>query len=159
MTQTIDLLLALAREGQAPVAERTALLPMVEKAVALASQRFPASPMAVIVAAPVRRLTATVAPALAQLVLNNLVGNAFQHAAQSQLTISADGDALIIADTGPGLTSGAEAFAPFVRGEDSGGSGLGLAIVQRLCAEAGIGLAWRSSAGDGTEFRLTFPQG
>jgi signal transduction histidine kinase len=158
MTQTLDLLLALAREGAGPAADRTPLLPLIEKAVAMASQRFPASPIDVTIATSAE-LTAHVSPTLAQLVLNNLIGNAFQHAAGSRLTIRGEQHVLVIADDGPGLGLDTEAFAPFARGTDSGGSGLGLAIVRRLCSEAGIALEWSSSADAGTQFRLTFPPG
>jgi signal transduction histidine kinase len=154
MTETIDLLLALARESNAPLAGRTSLLPLIEKAIATSSQRFPASPIDVSVA-PSAELTALVSPTLAQLVFNNLIGNAFQHASPSRLDIRGEQNVLVIADSGPGLGSGDAAFAPFSRGNDSEGSGLGLAIVRRLCSSAGIGLEWSSSAG-GTRFRLTF---
>jgi signal transduction histidine kinase len=154
MTETIDLLLALARESNAPLAGRTSLLPLIEKAIATSSQRFPASPIDVSVA-PSAELTALVSPTLAQLVLNNLIGNAFQHASPSRLDIRGEQNVLVIADSGPGLDSGHAAFAPFSRGNDSEGSGLGLAIVRRLCSSASIGLEWSSSAG-GTRFRLTF---
>lgn len=158
MTQTIDLLLALAREGQSPTVERTVLLPLVEKAIAMASHRFQSSPIDVVVTPAVGPMTVMVSPSLTQLVLNNLIANAFQHAAASRLTISAEGNVLVISDGGPGMAPGDAAFSPFVRGEDSAGSGLGLAIVQRLCAEAGVGLAWRTAPAAGTEFRLTFQQ-
>ena len=158
MSQTLDLLLALAREGSGPVADRTPLLPLIEKAIAMASQRFTASPILVSIA-PSAELTVHVSPTLAQLVLGNLIGNAFQHAAQSRVTIHGEQNILIIADSGPGLGLDTEAFAPFARGPDSDGSGLGLAIVRRLCSEAGIGLEWSSSAGAGTQFRLTFAPG
>ena len=154
MTETIDLLLALARESNTPLAGRTSLLPLIEKAIATSSQRFPASPIDVFVA-PSAELTALVSPTLAQLILNNLIGNAFQHASPSRLDIGGEQNVLVIADSGPGLGSGDAAFAPFSRGNDSEGSGLGLAIVRRLCSSADIGLEWSSSVG-GTRFRLTF---
>lgn len=157
MAQALDLLLALAREGRTgtrpPV--RVPLLPLIEKAVASASIRFPASPVAVEVA-----IAATACPAvdatLLQLVLNNLVGNAFQHAAGSALSITGDAAGLTIADSGPGLAGIADPFAPFTRQPHSSGSGLGLAIVRRLCDAAGIGLDVGSADGGGTCFRLAF---
>lgn len=161
MAQALDLLLALAREGRAMPrpAEPVALLPLVEKAVASAATRFPHSPVTVQLDVPAAT-SVSVEPALLQLVLNNLVGNAFQHAAGSNLHLSGDADSLVIADDGPGLSGVADPFAPFAKQLQSSGSGLGLAIVRRLCEAAGIGLGWRNAeAGNGAHFRLDFPAG
>lgn len=161
MAQALDLLLALAREGRAPArpAEPVALLPLIEKAVASAALRFPDSPVTVRIEVPAA-FRVGVEPALLQLVLNNLVGNAFQHAAGSTLSLSAEAAGLVIADDGPGFSGVADPFAPFGKHSQSSGSGLGLAIVRRLCEAAGIGLDWRDAgAGRGAQFRLDFPAG
>lgn len=158
MAQALDLLLALAREGWSGTgtAVPVPLLPLVEKAIASASIRFPASPVAVRV--DVAAACPVVDATLLQLVLNNLVGNAFQHAAGSELAITGDTSGLTIADSGPGLAGIADPFAPFARNALSSGSGLGLAIVRRLCDAAGIRLDCRSAEdGHGTCFRLAFP--
>jgi signal transduction histidine kinase len=156
MAQALDLLLALAREGRAGAGDPVPLLPLIEKAIASASIRFPDSPVAVrvtVAAAAHVPVDAT----LLQLVLNNLIGNAFQHAAGSELVISGDAAGLTIADSGPGLAGIADPFAPFARQAGSSGSGLGLAIVRRLCAAAGITLdSGSGDAGQGTCFRLVF---
>lgn len=159
MAQALDLLLALARENQAGASASrmpVALLPAVEKAIVSASVRFPASPIRVTVdvdASAVVRVDAT----LLQLVLNNLVGNAFQHASSGELLVGGDGTRLIIADTGPGIGDVADPFAPFDKHPQSVGSGLGLAIVRRLCDAADIALSWPSKpSGPGTQFSLDF---
>jgi len=156
MTQTLDLLLALAREGDALPVESVTLRPVVEKAIAAAAVRFPANRLAVAndVAGDA---TIIVEPTSLQLVLNNLIGNAFQHAAASNLHIGFSGNCLTICDDGPGLGTATDAFAPFVKGEASEGSGLGLDIVRRLCAAAGIDLTSGAGAdGKGACFTLKF---
>ena len=159
MAQALDLLLALARENQAGARTSrlpVALLPAVEKAIASASVRFPASPIRVMVDI-IATVAVTVDATLLQLVLNNLVGNAFQHASGGELLVSGDSARLLIADTGPGFRDVADPFAPFDKQPQSAGSGLGLAIVRRLCDAAGIGLSWRSNpSGPGTQFSLDF---
>ena len=101
--------------------------------------------------------TIIVEPTSLQLVLNNLIGNAFQHAAAAHLHVAFGGHQLTICDDGPGLGVAADAFAPFVKGAVSVGCGLGLDIVRRLCAAAGIGLTSGAGAGGrGTCFTLKF---
>ena len=156
MTQTLDLLLALAREGDALPVESITLRPVVEKAIATAAVRFPASRLAVSndVAGDA---TIIVEPTSLQLVLNNLIGNAFQHAAAANLRIGFSGNCLTIGDDGPGLGTATDAFAPFIKGEASEGSGLGLDIVRRLCAAAGIELTSGAGPdGRGACFTLKF---
>lgn len=156
MTQTLDLLLALAREGDALPVESITLRPVVDKAIAAAAVRFPASRLAVSndVAGDA---TIIVEPTSLQLILNNLIGNAFQHAAAANLHIGFGGNRLTIRDDGPGLGTATDAFAPFVKGEASEGSGLGLDIVRRLCAAAGIELTSGAGPnGRGACFTLKF---
>lgn len=156
MTQTLDLLLALAREGDALPVESIKLRPVVEKAIAAAAVRFPANRLAVSndVAGDA---TIIVEPTSLQLVLNNLIGNAFQHAAAANLHVGFSGNRLTIGDDGPGLGTATDAFALFVKGEASVGSGLGLDIVRRLCAAAGIDLtSGAGSNGRGACFTLKF---
>ncbi|WP_439569346.1 sensor histidine kinase [Sphingopyxis sp.] len=156
MTQTLDLLLALAREGDALPAQPVALRPMVEKAIAAAAVRFPASRLAIAneIADDAHVLAE---PTSLQLVLNNLIGNAFQHAAAAHLRIDFSADRLTLCDDGPGLGTVSDPFAPFVKGAASGGSGLGLDIARRLCAATGVALTGGAGAeGRGTCFTLKF---
>lgn len=156
MTQTLDLLLALAREGDALPVESIQLRPVVEKAIAAAAVRFPSGRLAVSndVAGDA---TIIAEPTSLQLVLNNLIGNAFQHAAAANLHIVFSGNRLTIGDDGPGLGTATDAFAPFVKGEASEGSGLGLDIVRRLCAAAGMDLtSGAGPTGRGACFTLKF---
>jgi signal transduction histidine kinase len=140
MTQTLDLLLALAREGQRPAVAAVPLRPLLEKAVADAAARWPARGVNVSITVPDAACVRAHAPLL-QILFNNLVGNSFQHAPGSCLRIAGDGNSLTLADSG-GHNHGSE------------GSGFGLEIVTRLCAGAGIGL--EALPGPGTGYRLDF---
>lgn len=156
MTQTLDLLLALAREGDALPVEHVQLRPVVEKAIAAAAVRYPASGITV-TNAVAADAAVIVQPTSLQLVLNNLIGNAFQHAATANLQIMFSGGELTIVDDGPGLGATTDAFAAFAKGDASAGSGLGLDIVRRLCAAAAIGLRSNASSdGRGARFTLNF---
>jgi signal transduction histidine kinase len=159
MAQALDLLMALARENQAGASTSrlpVTLLPAVEKAIVSASVRFPASPVRVTVDVAATAMV-PIDATLLQLVLNNLVGNVFQHASCGELLVCGDSARLLIADTGPGFCDVADPFAPFDKRPQSAGSGLGLAIVRRLCDAAGIALSWRSNPGEpGTQFSLEF---
>ena len=149
MVQALDLLLALAREGGPLLQGPVLLRPLVEKALASAATRFPDRDMKTVVKVPAE--AAVLAPETAlQLVINNLIGNAFQHAPGSTLRVIGDRRRLLIADDGPGISR-----RNTTRGAP--GSGLGLSIVKRLCKAADIGLSSkRTEAGAGTRFYLRF---
>lgn len=156
MAQALDLLLALAREGEQRERVTAQVLPLVQKAIASAAIRFPGNAMQVKVSITVGAV-APVDAVLLQLVLNNLIGNSFQHAVGSELRVTGDGTRLVIVDTGPGMAAVADPFAPFGDRTQSTGSGLGLPIVRRLCDVAGIGIEQRDAVeGRGTSFQLDF---
>ena len=156
MTLALDQLLALARESNGVVKELVALRPIIDKAVSWAKVRYPNSLIAV--STKVGNDAAVfVHPTSLQLVLNNLVGNCFQHVGTGQLVVDFEGGCLSISDDGPGFETDADPFAPFAKGNASVGSGLGLDISRRLCDAAGIGLtAGGSKGGRGAHFRLEF---
>lgn len=156
MTLALDQLLALARENKGVVRERVALRPMIDKAVAWAKVRYSDSLIAVSNKVD-SGVAAFVHPTSLQLVLNNLIGNCFQHVGSGQLVIDFDERALSISDDGPGFETSENPFVPFAKGNASSGSGLGLDISRRLCDAAGIGLTvGETTGGRGTSFRLAF---
>lgn len=159
MALALDQLLALARESNGVVREVVALLPMIEKAVSWAKARYPDS--AIVVSTKIDHdVVACVHPTSLQLILNNLIGNCFQHVQNGQLTIEFENDCLSLSDDGPGIGIDGDPFAPHIKGKSSSGSGLGLDITRRLCEAAGIGLsASRAQTGQGAHFRLTFGDG
>jgi signal transduction histidine kinase len=158
MERTIDLLLELAREESVQSRpEQVTLLPLIETAVLDASERFGGGDRNVVIAVP-ETATVHASPTGVALILANLICNAFQHASLGQLSIAMTGDALSVADSGPGIAPDmAEAVAePFVKGADSAGHGLGLSIVKRLCDRDGIAFAVEVTPGGGTLVRLGF---
>ena len=156
MALALDQLLALARENEGVLKESVALQPMIDKAVSWSKTRYPGS--AIRVSSNVDSdAVVLVHPTSLQLVLNNLIGNCFQHVGTGQLALGFESGCLSISDDGPGFETGSAPFVPFAKGNSSSGSGLGLDISRRLCDAAGIGLtAGRNSGGRGTNFRLEF---
>jgi signal transduction histidine kinase len=156
MALALDQLLALARENEGVLKEQVLLQPMIEKAVSWAKIRYPGNRIAIST-----KVDAGIAvfthPTSLQLVLNNLIGNCFQHVGTGHLVIEFEDGCLSIADDGPGVEDKTDAFTPFTKGNTSSGSGLGLDISRRLCHAAGIGLTAGRNKGDrGTKFRLEF---
>lgn len=159
MTLALDQLLSLARESNGIRKERALLRPLVEKAISWARIRYPDSR----IAAEMRidgDPEVMVHPVSLQLVLNNLIGNCFQHVGEGRLMIGFESGCLLISDDGPGLGPGSTTIAPFQKGISSSGSGLGLDICQRLCEAMGIDLDVSSGKGEdrGTHFRLALPR-
>lgn len=156
MTLALDQLLALARESEGVLKESALLRPMIDKAVAWAKVRYPNSLIAVSTNVDIGAAV-FVHPTSLQLVLNNLVGNCFQHVGTGKLAVDFESGCLSISDDGPGFETDADPFAPFAKSNTSIGSGLGLDISRRLCDAAGIGLtAGGSKVGLGANFRLEF---
>ena len=86
--------------------------------------------------------------------LSNLVGNAFAHTREGRVVIGMDDDTLRISNPGSGVRD--EDYAAFAKGEASQGTGLGLSIVRRLCERHGIDLRIDGTPGQ-TVSRLRLP--
>lgn len=139
MVLALDQLLALARENDGVRKERVDLQPLIDKAVSWARVRHPGGLIEVSTIVDVD--AAVLAnPTSLQLVLNNLIGNGFQHVGNGHLVIEFENGCLSISDDGPGFEPGTDPFARFEKGNGSSGNGLGLDICRRLCDAAGIGL-------------------
>lgn len=156
MQQSVDALLALAREDS-PEGSRphTAVLPIVERTIVNHANLLEGKPVEV---------TVTVGgdwrvagdPAALQVLVANLVSNAFRYTPNGEVRIEQDGDDLLVIDSGAGVeeTIRADVRRPAVKGSDSPGLGLGLAIVDRICERHG----WRFdlvSGAEGTTARLS----
>ena len=96
-------------------------------------------------------------------VLGNLVANALEAMPQGGrlrvgTELRADGLALTVADTGPGLDDDQRQrlFTPYYTTKP-GGTGLGLAIVQSIVSDHGGRIEVASERGRGTTFTLIFP--
>jgi signal transduction histidine kinase len=79
-------------------------------------------------------------PVLLQMVLTNLLQNAFLHSAAGTIYISADPAGLLISNPLHADDQPTELTALFAKGRQSSGYGLGLGIVQRLCQQTGVEL-------------------
>lgn len=156
MEETVVMLLALAREeGRDASRESVLLAPLVEAAILSASDRFGGGDREVSIHIP-EAATAWLDRAGFILILDNLIGNAFQHAPGHGLGVALDGTVLVIASGGPGLpvSVSSRAGQPFAKGPDSAGYGLGLSIVKRLCERDEISMSLSGAGADGTVVRL-----
>lgn len=158
MERTITLLLLLAREeNSTPEPAHVPLLPLIETAVLRASERFGCTTHSVTI--DVKEDQSIWAnPTALGIVLDNLIGNAFQHSRGGRVSIKTNADELVIVDTGPGIPEsvGKTLYQPFSKGDESRGHGLGLSIVRRLCDRNDIALTFDGSAGAGATVRLEF---
>lgn len=157
LEQTVALLLALAREQPAPPTASTPVtrvIPVLERVVVEQSPLLEGKHVQVAVEVPAD-LTSTLTAPVLQVLLSNLIGNAFAHTREGDVVIMADEDTLCVSNPGHAVREGD--FAPFVKGEDSTGFGLGLSIVRRLCERHAIDLRFESSA-DGSSARLRLRQ-
>ncbi|GAB57088.1 sensor histidine kinase [Rheinheimera nanhaiensis] len=156
INQTIDTLVLLARE-QLPAAVPVKLLPVVEQSVLQQQAKL---------AGKAIRLELDIAPS-AQLImdpmsllmlLNNLIGNAFDYTAAGVIRISFAGQVLSVQDSGAGIDEQlqSQVFNSGIKGANSTGMGIGLSLVKRLCDKWQIAYQLQSD-NSGTCIRLTFP--
>jgi signal transduction histidine kinase len=112
------------------------------------------------------RATVRVDAMAAMRVVSNLVANAVKYTQRGAVLVGCRRRgariALVIADTGPGMTP-EELTRVFQEGERGSGAagtegqGLGLSIAARLAAQYGFGLLVRSVPGRGTRFTVELP--
>lgn len=152
MTQTVQSLLALAREPlQLPPPQRYRLLALVLQALELQrsaalARAEPAPPFEPGIDP---ELDLIGQPEVLAVILNNLLANAAQHAPGALVRLRwADGE-LWVENEGPGLAGGCS-------GERQAGTGLGLglSIVQRLCERHGLGYRMMGRADGGIAVAL-----
>ncbi|WNG48770.1 HAMP domain-containing histidine kinase [Archangium minus] len=163
MAQTVDTLLALAREdlaqGAGPRPEHAAqpvpLLPLAESTVVQLAHLLEGKPVEVEVAIDPRAQFHMPRSALA-IVLSNVVGNAFQHTQAGRVSIGFADGRLVVRDDGPGVDAAIRArlFEPGVKGGTSSGHGLGLSIARRLADRIGLALELEAGAQGGTVVTL-----
>jgi len=161
MEQTVNTLLALARETrapslQAPVAGDAAsgtandgilapaplaLLPLLERVVLDQVTRLQGKEIQLeLDVSPALRVA--LPPGVLHILLSNLVGNAFAHGESGPVQLHADLQGLTLQNRSPALPRGLGSHwgQPFQKGEGSAGFGLGLAIVRRLAEHQGLAL-------------------
>nr|WP_275442858.1 HAMP domain-containing sensor histidine kinase [Pseudoalteromonas sp. OOF1S-7] len=158
ITQSLEVLLALAREETLTTAQ-TRVLPVVEQVILNQAEKIAGKDIEVEVEVS-SQLTLPIAPSALQLLLSNLVGNAFTHIHCGVVTISASTHGITVLDTGHGIAPQQlkTLFEPGVKGPQSKGMGMGLSMVKRLCEKLDIELSVSSSEA-GSVFCLKFPGG
>jgi light-regulated signal transduction histidine kinase (bacteriophytochrome) len=107
-------------------------------------------------------------PALAAIVLQNLIGNAWKFTGKTASpridigrTRSAEGDSFCVRDNGvgfdpAGVTDGFKLFQRFHSREEFEGSGIGLATVERIILRHGGRIRVESAPGKGAAFYFSF---
>ncbi|SHE98588.1 Signal transduction histidine kinase [Microbulbifer donghaiensis] len=160
MAQAVQTLLTLARdEGDQLQAERLSLLAAVEKVVVSQAGLLEGKEIAVKIDIDPGQ-TIEMPPSVLDILLTNLIANAFQYTAEGEVSITADASGLVIADTGGGIAPELQPLVtrPLVKGQASQGFGIGLSIVQRLCDRYRLKLAI-DDGGQGCRVRVIWPGG
>jgi signal transduction histidine kinase len=158
MEAIIEAFLWLARErSEAELSRPEALVPIVQRVVERYQHLLAGKPVEVRIE---RRALPVVAapPAVIEVVVGNLVANAFHYIERGEVTVTVEEHAVVVTDAGPGMRDDQiENFTQsFVRGEKSVGYGLGLSIVLSLCDRFGWKLRIDSEVGVGTRATLQF---
>ncbi len=135
MEQTVTTLLALAREEHTEAHKKhIKILPLIEQSIIDQHHLINNKPIEVEVNDNCNAQVYAQSGML-KVLLDNLVGNAFQYTQEGKVTIEMRNNELIIADTGPGIDPSIsdKITEPAVKGSQSTGYGFGLSIVKRLC--------------------------
>lgn len=143
MAQTVQTLLTLARdEGDQLQAGPLSLLAAVEKVVVSQARLLEGREVAVKIDIDPGQ-TIEMPPGVLDILLTNLIANAFQYTLEGEVSIASDASGLEIADTGGGIAPELQPHVtrPLVKGHTSHGFGIGLSIVQRLCDRYRLELA------------------
>jgi signal transduction histidine kinase len=158
MEAILESLLWLARErSRTGTAPPVAVTPLVEKVVERHRALLSGKEVEVAIersGAPEAR-----APAAAvEMVIGNLVENAFRWTERGSVTVRLEDDRVTITDTGPGMAEEERRAATraFVRGAESPGAGLGLALVSALCERFDWTLRLDGAPGEGTTAEVRF---
>ena len=174
LEQTVNTLLALAREVRAPAVSAgsasmadglsapmsddmapgtapvtLAVLPLLERVVLEQMSRLQGKDIQLEIAvSPALRLD--LPPGVLHILLSNLVGNAFSHCEPGPVRLVADTQGMQLQNRGKALPAGlSERLGqPFQKGAASAGFGLGLAIVHRLAEHQGLQLSLDQADGN-----------
>lgn len=153
LQQTVDLLMALAREEGSPVpaAPELPLLPQVEQLVLAMAPLLDRQGIELDIELPAT-LTRPWPPALTRLLLSNLLANAISHGSGGRIRLEADAGQLRLGNASAPPPAGlleadAAGRQAGLKGEASSGLGLGLSIVRRLAERHGLQLQLSHEAG------------
>lgn len=154
--QTIETLMLLARE-QLPPAAPVKLLPLVEQSILQQQAKLAGKPVELqLDIAPAAQLT--IEPISLLMLLNNLIGNAFNYTETGVIRIAYKQQVLTVHDSGTGIDAQLQqqVFNSGVKGSNSSGMGVGLSLVKRLCDKWHIDYQLQSDT-SGTCISLKFP--
>jgi signal transduction histidine kinase len=95
---------------------------------------------------------------LVEILVSNLVRNAFSYTAVGKVVVSQDAHSLTVSDTGKGIPSRAieQVFVRHFRDMASEGAGIGLSLVKRICDRYGWQVRLESSESQGTSVTVSF---
>lgn len=95
---------------------------------------------------------------LVEILVSNLIRNAFSYTASGTVTVQQDANALTVTDTGKGIPGHAieQVFVRHFRDMTSEGAGIGLSLVKRICDRYGWQVQLESSQHQGTTVKVSF---
>jgi signal transduction histidine kinase len=156
MEQTVTTLLTLAREEHTEAHKKhLKILPLIEQSIIDQNHLINNKPIKVEVNDNCD-VQVYAQSGMLTVLLDNLIGNAFQYTQAGKVTIEMQNNRLIIADTGPGIDPSIsdKVTEPAIKGLQSTGYGFGLSIVKRLCEHQNWSLMLSSE--QGTKISVTF---
>ncbi len=156
MQQTVTTLLTLAREEHTKADKKQIkILPLIEQSIIDQHHLINNKPIEVEVNDNCD-VAVYAQSGMLTVLLDNLIGNAFQYTQEGKVTIEMQNNRLIVADTGPGIDPSIsdKITEAAVKGSQSTGYGFGLSIVKRLCEHQHWSLALSSE--QGTKIEITF---
>lgn len=150
-------LLLMAREDHAQPGGGCQVAAVIEEAVERQHHVLGSKPVAV----DVQTDSALVVAAdcgLVDILVSNLVRNAFSYTDAGSVTIHQDSRSLIISDTGRGIPADAidQAFLRHFRDISSSGAGIGLSLVKQICDRYGWQVRLESGEQQGTTVTVVF---
>lgn len=157
MGRTVEALLSLAREEDSSrLKEPHKVLPIVEKTILQFGHFLDHKEVEIdIDINPAATLETQ--PGVLEILLSNLLGNAFEYTEHGHVSVKLDSSQLTITDTAGGVDEAVrdQMFTENVKGRDSSGFGLGLSIVKRVCEHHNVAIAVEHKA-NGTSIALNF---
>ncbi|HWR77713.1 MAG TPA: HAMP domain-containing sensor histidine kinase [Thiobacillus sp.] len=150
-------LLLMAREDHAQPGGGCQVAAVVEEAVERQHHVLGSKPVAVDVQTDPALVVAADC-GLVDILVSNLVRNAFSYTDAGSVTIHQDSRSLVISDTGRGIPADAidQAFLRHFRDISSTGAGIGLSLVKRICDRYGWQVRLESGEQQGTTVTVTF---
>jgi signal transduction histidine kinase len=150
-------LLLMAREDHAQPGSGCQVAPVVQEAVERQRHVLGSKPVGVDVQTDPTLVVAADC-GLVDILVSNLVRNAFAYTDAGSVTVHQDSHSLVISDTGRGLPANAidQAFLRHFRDISSSGAGIGLSLVKRICDRYGWQVRLESGEQQGTTVTVVF---